>query len=127
MSAEEAALARAAKQKQDAEDADDAAEPGQRRAPGEKASLEEREDASRAFEEELDDMAVLEERVRRLKDKREALRTASGPVAVGGGYLCHSRPGPNKLLRPMALLSLRNVTRRFGGIVALDGVSLDVP
>jgi branched-chain amino acid transport system ATP-binding protein len=32
-----------------------------------------------------------------------------------------------KLLRPMALLSLRNVTRRFGGIVALDGVSLDVP
>ena len=26
----------------------------------------------------------------------------------------------------MALLSLRNVTRRFGGIVALDGVSLDV-
>jgi branched-chain amino acid transport system ATP-binding protein len=31
-----------------------------------------------------------------------------------------------KLLRPMALLSLRHVTRRFGGIVALDGVSLDV-
>ena len=27
----------------------------------------------------------------------------------------------------MALLSLRNVTRRFSGIVALDGVSLDVP
>ena len=27
----------------------------------------------------------------------------------------------------MALLSLRNVTRRFGGIIALDGVSLDVP
>jgi branched-chain amino acid transport system ATP-binding protein len=27
----------------------------------------------------------------------------------------------------MALLALRNVTRRFGGIVALDGVSLDVP
>jgi branched-chain amino acid transport system ATP-binding protein len=27
----------------------------------------------------------------------------------------------------MALLSLRNVTRRFGGIVALDGFSLDVP
>ena len=27
----------------------------------------------------------------------------------------------------MALLSLRNVTRRIGGIVALDGVSLDVP
>ena len=27
----------------------------------------------------------------------------------------------------MVLLSLRNVTRRFGGIVALDGVSLDVP
>ena len=27
---------------------------------------------------------------------------------------------------PMALLSLRNVTRRFGGIVALDGVSFDV-
>jgi branched-chain amino acid transport system ATP-binding protein len=27
----------------------------------------------------------------------------------------------------MALLSLRNVTRRFGGIVALDGVSLEVP
>ena len=26
----------------------------------------------------------------------------------------------------MALLTLRNVTRRFGGIVALDGVSLDV-
>ena len=26
----------------------------------------------------------------------------------------------------MPLLSLRNVTRRFGGIVALDGVSLDV-
>ncbi len=27
----------------------------------------------------------------------------------------------------MALLSLRNVTRRFGGIVALDGVSFEVP
>jgi branched-chain amino acid transport system ATP-binding protein len=27
----------------------------------------------------------------------------------------------------MALLSLRNVTRRFGGIIALDGVSFDVP
>jgi branched-chain amino acid transport system ATP-binding protein len=27
----------------------------------------------------------------------------------------------------MALLSLRNVTRRFGGIVALDGISFDVP
>ena len=26
----------------------------------------------------------------------------------------------------MALLSLRNVTRRFGGIVALDGVSFEV-
>src|SRR6266480_7466923 len=26
----------------------------------------------------------------------------------------------------MALLSVRNVTRRFGGIVAVDGVSLDV-
>ena len=26
----------------------------------------------------------------------------------------------------MALLSLRNVTRRFGGIVALDGISFDV-
>jgi branched-chain amino acid transport system ATP-binding protein len=34
---------------------------------------------------------------------------------------------PLKVLRPMALLSLRNVTRRFGGIVALDGVSFDVP
>jgi branched-chain amino acid transport system ATP-binding protein len=32
----------------------------------------------------------------------------------------------HKLPRSMALLSLRNVTRRFGGIVALDGVSLDV-
>jgi branched-chain amino acid transport system ATP-binding protein len=29
-------------------------------------------------------------------------------------------------MRPMALLSLRNVTRRFGGVVALDGVSFDV-
>ena len=27
----------------------------------------------------------------------------------------------------MALLEVRNLTRRFGGIVALDGVSLDVP
>jgi len=27
----------------------------------------------------------------------------------------------------MVLLSLRNVTRRFGGIVALDGISFDVP
>ncbi len=27
----------------------------------------------------------------------------------------------------MALLSLRNVTRRFGGVVALDGVTFDVP
>ena len=26
----------------------------------------------------------------------------------------------------MALLEIRNVTRRFGGIVALDDVSLDV-
>jgi len=29
-------------------------------------------------------------------------------------------------MRPMALLSLRNVTRRFGGVVALDGVTFDV-
>src|ERR671910_1350904 len=43
------------------------------------------------------------------------------------GSFCHCLLHPNKLLRPMALLSLRNVTRRFGGIVALDGVSLDVP
>ena len=27
----------------------------------------------------------------------------------------------------MALLEIRNVTRRFGGIVAVDNVSLDVP
>src|SRR5688572_5393594 len=54
-------------------------------------------------------------------------RRRVAPILVGGGFLCLRSPGPNKLLRPMALLSLRNVTRRFGGIVALDGVSLDVP
>src|SRR5262249_61750444 len=31
-----------------------------------------------------------------------------------------------KLTRRMALLEIRNVTRRFGGIVAIDDVSLDV-
>src|SRR5256885_3056147 len=30
-----------------------------------------------------------------------------------------------KVLAPMALLSVENVTRRFGGVVALDGVSFD--
>ena len=34
-------------------------------------------------------------------------------------------PGWRKL-SPVALLSIRNVTRRFGGIVAIDDVSLDV-
>ncbi len=41
-------------------------------------------------------------------------------------FFCRRPADPNKLHRPMALLSLRNVTRRFGGIVALDGVSFDV-
>src|SRR5688572_5113962 len=54
-------------------------------------------------------------------------RRRVAPILVGGGFLCLRSPGPNKLHRSMALLSLRNVTRRFGGIVALDGVSLDVP
>ena len=33
---------------------------------------------------------------------------------------------PWRKLSPVALLSVRNVTRRFGGIVAIDDVSLDV-
>src|SRR6185436_13414661 len=32
----------------------------------------------------------------------------------------------SRVLRPMALLEVRDVTLRFGGIVALDGVSFDV-
>ena len=38
------------------------------------------------------------------------------------------RPSPFvwRKLSPVALLSIRNVTRRFGGIVAIDDVSLDV-
>ena len=36
------------------------------------------------------------------------------------------RPGSVTKLQPMALLAIRNVTRRFGGIVAIDDVSLDV-
>ena len=38
------------------------------------------------------------------------------------------RPYPSgwRKLSPVALLSIRNVTRRFGGIVAIDDVSLDV-
>ena len=38
------------------------------------------------------------------------------------------RPLPSvwRKLSPVALLSIRNVTRRFGGIVAIDDVSLDV-
>src|SRR5207248_11233636 len=36
------------------------------------------------------------------------------------------RRAPHRLAQAMALLSLRNVRLRFGGIVALDDVSLDV-
>jgi energy-coupling factor transport system ATP-binding protein len=45
----------------------------------------------------------------------------------GGRLLCAGRGDLLGYGQSMALLSLRNVTRRFGGIVALDGVSFDVP
>lgn len=41
----------------------------------------EEEDATRALEDEFDEMEALEQRVRRLREQREALRMGSGPVA----------------------------------------------
>jgi hypothetical protein len=41
----------------------------------------EKEDAARALEDEFDEMEGLEERVKRLREQREALRTKSGQVA----------------------------------------------
>jgi zinc finger protein 830 len=41
----------------------------------------EREDATRALEDEFDEMEALEQRVRRLREQREALRQGSGPVS----------------------------------------------
>jgi ribosome-associated translation inhibitor RaiA len=41
---------------------------------------EEKEDASRALEEEFEEMEVLEERLKRLKEKREQLRLGKGEV-----------------------------------------------
>ena len=46
---------------------------------------------------------------------------ASGSCAAAG-----HRPRERLSSQPMALLEIRNVTRRFGGIVAIDDVSLDV-
>jgi len=41
----------------------------------------EKEDATRALEDEFDEMEALEQRVRRLREQREALRQGSGPVS----------------------------------------------
>ena len=50
------------------------------------AELEdEREDAARVLEEEFDEMEGLEERVRKLRERREKLRTEASPDAGGGG------------------------------------------
>ena len=54
------------------------------------------------------------------------LRKRVAAIAEGALFLCHLGSDLHKLPRSMALLSLRNVTRRFGGIVALDGISFDV-
>ncbi|KAL9126301.1 MAG: hypothetical protein Q9217_004627 [Psora testacea] len=50
------------------------------------AELEaEKEDAARALEEEFDEMEGLEERVRRLREKREALRRSAHGMRLGSG------------------------------------------
>ena len=41
----------------------------------------EKEDATRALEDEFDEMEALEQRVRRLREQREALRQGGGPVS----------------------------------------------
>jgi zinc finger protein 830 len=74
MTAEEAILAAAAKREE--EDGDN----GEQRVPGHRALQEERDDAARTFEEELDEMQALEARLRRLKERREALRRGEEEV-----------------------------------------------
>lgn len=67
MTAEESAAAKASADKD-----------GDRRAKVDVDIEEEREEAKRAIEDEFQDMHELEERVRRLKEKREALRRGEG-------------------------------------------------
>lgn len=57
----------------------------------------EREDAARALEDEFEEMAELEDRVRKLREKREALRAgkAAESVAVDGSTDIVSEPGVN--------------------------------
>ncbi|PKS11309.1 hypothetical protein jhhlp_003071 [Lomentospora prolificans] len=57
-----------------ANDADGIENPEEAAAPADKEIEAEREDATRALEEEFDEMEELEARARRLKEKREALR-----------------------------------------------------
>src|SRR3979411_1064122 len=52
-------------------------------------------------------------------------------VLYGLGVICIIVPAPGAVGRPVVritpITSARGVTRRFGGLVALDGVDLDVP
>lgn len=60
-----------------------AKEEQERRRPAADIELEdEREEATRALEDEFEEMEELEARVRRLKEKREALRRGSAPVGT---------------------------------------------
>src|SRR6476620_833873 len=62
-----------------------------------------------------------------LRSWRHLLRMDKPQVARAGGRLrCAPVRGRGVSSGPMALLSIRNVTRRSGGIVAIDDVSLDV-
>ena len=62
------------------------------------ADLEgEKEDAARQMEEELDEMAELEDRVRRLREKRELLRVQRGEGKAEGGVAPEEKVPPDEV------------------------------
>ncbi|KAL8660098.1 MAG: hypothetical protein Q9226_000090 [Calogaya cf. arnoldii] len=64
------------------------------------ADLEgEKEDAARQMEEELDEMAELEDRVRRLREKRELLRVQRGEGKAGGGIAGEEKVPPDEVVQ----------------------------
>lgn len=64
--------------------ADATENPEEAAAPADKEIEAEREDATRALEEEFEEMEELEARARRLKEKREALRLRTARQDIGG-------------------------------------------
>ncbi len=74
----------------------DAEERARRRAMADVQMEDEKEEATRALEDEFDEMEELEARVRRLKEKREALRNRGGSTSAPSGTILGDRNRGNE-------------------------------